>query len=84
MRILTSIFDGGIREGSFRPHDPAQTAHMFQGCFSELFEMQAEGASNEAVNRYVEVLIEAVRDGFSIHAAKSPESAKEAPGSSNP
>ena len=46
--------------------------------------MQAEGASNEAVNRYVEVLIEAVRHGFSIHAAKSPDSAKEAPGSSNP
>ncbi len=84
LRILTGIFEGGIQEGSFRPHDPAQTGHMFQGCFAELFEMQVEGASKDAVNHYVEVLIEAVRNGFSIHLAKSPESAKEAPGSSNP
>jgi AcrR family transcriptional regulator len=73
LRILTGIFERGIREGSFRAHDSAQTGRMFQGCFSELFEMQAEGASKEAVNRYVEVLIDTIRSGFSIHLATSPE-----------
>lgn len=74
LRILTGIFEGGIQEGSFRPHDSVQTGHMFQGCFAELFEMQAEGASSEAVNRYVAVLIDAIRHGLSIHAEKTPRS----------
>ena len=42
------------------------------------------GASKDAVNHYVEVLIDAVRNGFSISLSKIPDSTKEAPGSSNP
>jgi hypothetical protein len=46
---------------------------MFMGCVAELFEMQINGASDEAATEYVGVLIGAVRQGFSIHVAKSPE-----------
>ncbi len=67
LRILTAIFEQGIREGSFRPHNPAHTGRMFHGCLSELFQMQVEGASNEEVNEFVGVLIVAVLSGFSIH-----------------
>lgn len=31
LRILTTIFEQGIREGSFRPHNVAYTSRMFQG-----------------------------------------------------
>ena len=46
--------------------------------------MQADGASKDAVNHYVDVLIDAVCNGFSISLSKIPESTKEAPSSSNP
>ena len=74
MRLLTSIFEQGIREGSFRPHNAAHTGRMFLGCISELFELQAEDASSEEVNEYVGVLIDAALNGFSIHAEKRPKS----------
>ena len=73
LRLLTAIFEQGIREGSFRPHNAAHTGRMFLGCFSELFELQADGASSEEVNEYVGVLIDAVLNGFSIHAEKGPQ-----------
>jgi TetR/AcrR family transcriptional regulator, multidrug resistance operon repressor len=70
LRILTAIFEQGIQEGSFRPHNPAHTGRMFHGCLSELFELQADAALNEEVNDYVGVLIDATLNGSSIHAKK--------------
>jgi TetR/AcrR family transcriptional regulator, cholesterol catabolism regulator len=68
--ILVAVFEQGIREGSFRPHNAAYTGRMFVGCLSELFELQADDASSEEVNGYVEVLIDSVLNGFSIHVDK--------------
>ena len=84
LQILTTIFEQGIKEGSFCPHDPTHTGRMFLGCLSELFDMQAGGASDEDVNRFAETLIGAVVNGFSIHAEKSPEFGKASPRSLNP
>jgi TetR/AcrR family transcriptional regulator, cholesterol catabolism regulator len=70
MKILTALFEQGIREGSFRPHNPAMTSRLFLGCLSELFELQAEGASSEEIDEYVGVLLDAVVNGFSIHIIK--------------
>jgi TetR/AcrR family fatty acid metabolism transcriptional regulator len=67
LQLLTGIFEQGIREGSFRAHNPAHTGRMFHGCLSELFELQADGASDEEAMAYVAVLIDAVLNGFSIH-----------------
>ena len=50
LQILTAIFERGIEEGSFRPHDPTHTARMFLGCLLEVFDLQAGGTSNEDVN----------------------------------
>src|SRR5208283_127620 len=74
LQILTAIFQRGIKEGSFRPHDPAHTGRMFLGCLLEVFDLQASGASNNDVNRFAETLIDATINGFSIRAGKSPES----------
>ncbi len=84
LQILTTIFQRGIEEGSFRPHDPTHTARMILACLSELFDMQAGGALNEDVNRFAETLIDATLKGFSIRADESPGSAKESPRPSNP
>jgi len=84
LRLLTAIFEQGIREGSFRPHNVAHTGRMFQGCLSELFELQAEDASSAEVNEYVSVLIDSVLNGFSIHVEKRPTSDGASPSSSNP
>jgi TetR/AcrR family transcriptional regulator, cholesterol catabolism regulator len=70
-KIFTAIFEQGIREGSFRPHKPAQTGRMFLGCLSELFKLQADDAPSDEVNEYVEVLINTVLNGFSLHAGES-------------
>ncbi len=67
LRIFSDIFERGILEGSFRPHNVAHTARMFLGCFGELFELQASDASDEEIDGYVEVLIDATQHGFSIH-----------------
>lgn len=79
LQTLTRVFEQGMQEDSFRPHNAAHTGRMFHGCLSGLFELQAEGASNEEVNDYVEVLIDAVHNGFSIHVEKSREPGKGAP-----
>lgn len=70
LEAITAIFEQGIQEGSFQPHNPAYTARMFLGCLRELFELQLSSASDEAATEYVAVLIGAVRQGFSIHAAQ--------------
>ncbi len=83
LQILTTIFQSGIKEGSFRPHDATHTGRMFLGCLSELFDMQAGGASNKDVSSFAETLIAATLNGFSIRADKSPESGKKGPRPSN-
>ena len=82
LRLLTSIFEQGIREGAFRVHNPAHTALMFRACVSELFEMRTNDASNEEVSGYAEAMIDAVLNG--IHPEKSPRSGGAGPSSSNP
>jgi len=84
LRILRSVFERGIEEGSFRPHNYAHTGRMFQGCLSELFELQADDAPSEEVNGYVGVLIDAVLNGFSIHSEKGLGSGVTNSSSSNP
>jgi len=84
LQMVTRVFEQGIKEGSFRPHDPTHTGRMFLGCLSELFDLQASGASEEDVNSFAETLIDANRNGFSIHADKSPEFGKTSPNSSKP
>jgi len=73
LRIYSDIFQRGILEGSFRPHNVAHTARMFLGCVTELFELQASDASDEEVEGYVGVLIDATLHGFSIHVQESLE-----------
>ena len=79
LEAITAIFEQGIEEGTFQPHNPAYTSRMFMGCLAELFELQMSSASDEAASEYVGILIGAVRQGFSIHVAKSPE-----PGTASP
>lgn len=78
LEAITAIFEQGIEEGSFQPHNPAHTARMFMGCLSELFELQMSSTSDEAATEYVGILIGAVR-GLSIHVANSP-----GPGTASP
>jgi TetR/AcrR family transcriptional regulator, cholesterol catabolism regulator len=84
LEAFTAIFEQGIQEGLFQPHNPAHTGRMFAGCLSELFELQTSSASNEAATEYVAVLIEAVRHGFSIHVASGPGPDTTSPGMPNP
>ena len=67
IEAFTAIFEQGIREGSFQPHNPAHTGRMFLGSIHELFELLASNASEEAVNDYLEALIAAALHGVSIH-----------------
>ncbi len=76
LHILTAIFEQGIREGLFGPHNPEHMGRMFQGCLSELFDLLAEGAPNDELNEYVGMLIDATIRGFSVGPDKSPGSAK--------
>ncbi len=82
MAGITSLFEQGIREGSFLPHNPAYTARMFMGCLTELFELQMSSASDGEAIEYIDILIGAVHRGFSIHAASPPASNTPRPPSS--
>jgi AcrR family transcriptional regulator len=66
LRCFAAIFEQGIHDGTFRPHNPSNTAHMFQGCLSELFELQASNASADEVDGYVAALIDATIRGFAV------------------
>jgi AcrR family transcriptional regulator len=68
LALLTRVFQQGIDEGTFRPHNPAHTARMYLACLSELFAMQGDGESDEEVNSFAKTLIEATVSGYSIHA----------------
>jgi len=68
LRMFAEIFSQGIREGSFRPHNPAHSARMFHGSFAGLFDLQAEGAAAEDVQEYVEGLVAAASVAMAIPA----------------
>ena len=74
LTMVTSVIEQGIVERSFRPHNPTQTGRVFLGVLSELLELQASDASNDDVNEYVEVLLEAIRNGFPLHGENDRES----------
>jgi AcrR family transcriptional regulator len=65
VQIFTTVFEQGIKEGSFRPHNATHTGRMFHGCLSELFDLQAGGASDQEINSFAETLIGAILNGFS-------------------
>jgi AcrR family transcriptional regulator len=68
-RIYANIFARGVEEGTFVPHDPDHASRLLQGSLSELFEMRAEGVANDDVERYAEMLLQAVHRGFGALAA---------------
>jgi AcrR family transcriptional regulator len=84
LRIFVAIFEQGIREGSFRPHNSSQTGRLFLASLGELFELQMDGASDVEVNEFVDVLIDTVLKGFSLHPEKTPNSGEAGPSPSGP
>jgi AcrR family transcriptional regulator len=68
LKAFTAIFQRGIEEGSFHPHNPAHAGRMFLGALRELFELLASSASQEEANAYAEELIGAALHGLSIRA----------------
>ena len=69
-KSLRTVFEQGIKEGSLGPHDPTHAGRMLLGCLSELFDMQAGGASDEDVSRFAETLVGATLKGFFIPAER--------------
>jgi len=69
VRILTTVFAQGIREGSCRTLDATDLGRMFLGCLSELFDLQKSGAPTSEVKRFADTLIDAVLNG--IHTGKN-------------
>lgn len=84
LRAFAAIFEQGIRQGEFHPHNPAHTGRMFHGAMSELFELQVSNASDEEVSEYLAVLIDAVVHGVSIHVDKNRPSCDANPHPTNP
>lgn len=72
LELFKTIFEQGVQDGSFRPHNSAHVGRMFAGCLSELFELQAVHDSEEDAREYVDMLIDATLHGFCIHAKKTP------------
>ena len=72
LELFKTIFEQGVEDGSFRPHNSAHVGRMFAGCLSELFELQATNDSQEDAREYVDMLIDATLNGFCIHAEKAP------------
>jgi AcrR family transcriptional regulator len=84
LELVTSVFERGIIEGSFRPHKSLQTGRLFLGVLSELLELQASDASTDEVSQYVEVLIDVIRNGLSLRVEKDPRAGNEPPSSPSP
>ena len=84
LEAFTAIFEQGIKEGSFHPHNPAHTGRMFFGAFREIFELLSSSASEEAANEYVKVLIDATLHGFAIHVEKNRAAGEASPQMPNP
>jgi len=68
LQIFAEIFAQGIRDGSFPPHNPAHSSRIFHGGMAGLFDLQVEGTPSSDVKEYVETLIVAARNAFSIHS----------------
>ncbi len=81
---FTTIFEQGIKEGSFRPHNSAYTGRMFLGSLRELYELLASSASEDAVNEYVGALIDVALHGVSIQAEESRAAGEANPRLPNP
>ena len=64
LEAFAAIFQQGIEEGSFRPHDAVHTGRIFLGAFRELFELLAGSESEVAADEYVGVLIDMVLHGL--------------------
>jgi TetR/AcrR family transcriptional regulator len=82
LKMLTAVFERGIQEGSFHPHNPAHMGRMLSGSLSELVELQAEGASSAETNDYVEALVNAVVNGIVIRVKRLPEAGTTSPSAS--
>ena len=82
VQILTTVFEQGIDEGSFRPLDAADMSRMFLGCLLEMFDLQAGGAPENDVKRFARTLIDAVLNG--VHTRKRPPRGEASEHSSNP
>ena len=82
VRMLTTAFEQGIDEGSFRPLDTADMSRMFFGSLLELFDLQASGAPKKDVKRFAGTLIDAALNG--VHAGKSRPPVQASAHSSNP
>jgi len=76
LQMFTTIFEQGIREGSFRPHDPLHTARMFRGTLRELFDLQLGGASDKEINRFAGTLIHTFLAGISVRDGTSRKRSK--------
>ena len=70
MHVFTTIFEQGVKEGAFRPHETTDTSRMLLGCFTELLYLRASDASDGEVNRFAGNLIDAILNGFVIRAEK--------------
>jgi AcrR family transcriptional regulator len=73
LKMLTAVFDRGIQEGSFHPHNTVHIGRMLHGSLSELPEMLIDGASDEEIGGYFEALVDAVVNGVSIHVKSGVE-----------
>ncbi len=76
LQMLTTIFEQGVKEGSFRPHDPSHTGRIFRGALRELFDLQLSGASDKEVNRFAGTLIKTLLAGISVRGGSGAKSTK--------
>jgi hypothetical protein len=76
LQMLTTIFEQGVREGSFRPHDPSHTGRISRGALRELFDLQLSGASDKEVNRFAGTLIRTLLAGISVRGGSRAKSTK--------
>jgi AcrR family transcriptional regulator len=79
LQALTAIFERGIEEGSFHPHNAAHTARLFLGCMTELFELLVSGASDDEVEQFAQLLINTSVYGVVLHATKGRKPGKAGP-----
>ena len=85
LEVFTTIFEQGVKEGSFHPYNPAHTGRMFMGAVSQLTELwESDASEEEVVNGYVKVLIDATLHGVSIHVEKDRAAGEASPDSPHP
>jgi AcrR family transcriptional regulator len=82
VQILTTVFEQGTKEGSFRPLDATDLSRMFLGCLLEMFDLQAGGAPENDVKRFAGTLIDAILNG--VHTRKRPPRGEASEHLSNP